>query len=341
MHAEPNPTRPHRRPIRIQPPPRLPAVVLARDVPDAIVATEMRERRWSRVRRGAYLETPDARCVPPAAGSGEDPDANRSAHVARVAALAVQLRRPVFSHESAAVLWGAALWRTPDEVHVTQPIAPSGRRSADICRHHAVLQPEDVTARDGVRLTTVDRTMADCAMTMSPLAGLVVADSLARRGADRVVVESILDRRRGTNGVRGARWVAEHADAGAESAGETLARYVLLAHGFPRPQLQVPVPVDGRTYWADLGWPEWKVLVEFDGLVKYRELARGVPSEVVVAEKRRQEAMEDAGYAVVRVMHRDLFPATDFIRRVGRKLPRTVVSAMRPRRDLLLPSAFA
>ncbi|MEP7766213.1 hypothetical protein [Sanguibacter sp. 25GB23B1] len=266
----------------------------------------------------------------------------QSAYLARIAAVAAQARKPVvFSHVSAAVLWGARTWRVPGLVHVTQPSAASARRSRDVARHRTVLGQADTTVRAGVTVTTLDRTLADCAMSLRPLAALVVADSLVRRGADLEAATEIVRTRSGANGSRLARWVLDHADGGAESPGESATRYVLLAHGFPAPELQVPVVARGRVFRADLGWRERCLLVEFDGLVKYRQLAGGNPSEVVIAEKRRQEAIEETGMVVVRVVHPELFPAEAFVARVARHVPPTARTTFRPVRELLLPTSWS
>lgn len=48
------------------------------------------------------------------------------------------------------------------------------------------------------------------------------------------------------------------------------------------------------------------MVVEFDGRGKYTSLWSSDPVETVIDEKRRQEAIEDAGWVVVRVMWEDL-----------------------------------
>lgn len=326
----------------------LPPVLLARDLPPDVVESHLRAERMTRVRRGAYLWTGTGTgtgrgpgsSAPPAGSAALGTDA-RSAHLARVAAVAAQSRGSVvFSHVSAAVLWGALTWRMPALVHVTQSSSASGRRSRDVARHRALLGPGDTTMRAGVAVTTLERTLADCAMSLRPLAALVVADSLVRCGADREAAAEIVRSRRGANGSRLARWVLEHARDGAESPGESATRFMLLAHGFPPPELQIPVVARGRTFRADLGWREWGLLVEFDGLVKYRQLAGGDPSEVVVAEKLRQEAIEETGLVMVRVIHRELFPADAFVRRLARHVPPTARATLRPVRELLLPTSW-
>ena len=76
---------------------------------------------------------------------------------------------------------------------------------------------------------------------------------------------ALLDDMAGARGVRRARTVIELADDGAESPGETATRFVVLRAGLPVPRTQIEVTTRLGTFWADLGWEEWRVLVEYDG----------------------------------------------------------------------------
>ena len=111
------------------------------------------------------------------------------------------------------------------------------------------------------------------------------------------------------------------ADPGAESPGETVVRFELLRHGLPAPRTQVPVETRLGRFRADLGWEEWRLLVEFDGLVKYRELAGGDPGRVVYEEKRRQEAIEEERWRVLRVTSPDLRDGAALAARARRLAP--------------------
>ena len=92
------------------------------------------------------------------------------------------------------------------------------------------------------------------------------------------------------------------ADARSESAGESLSRVAIWRLGFPAAELQFEVTVAGRCYRSDFGWPEARVLGEFDGKVKYGALLRPGESaaDVVMREKRREAGLRAAGWWVVR-----------------------------------------
>lgn len=83
----------------------------------------------------------------------------------------------VLSHATAALVHGLWLLRTPDRTHVTQEFKPSGRRAPGVVRHSGRLRPEDVVEVSGLRVTTIERTIVDCARLMHPREALAVADS--------------------------------------------------------------------------------------------------------------------------------------------------------------------
>ncbi len=128
--------------------------------------------------------------------------------------------------------------------------------------------------------------MADAAPYRHRLSGALLADAVERAA--------------GRPGSTRARRVALAADGGAESPGETRSRVAIARAHLPTPTLQYEVPELGvRT---DLLWEEFRTVGEFDGKVKYgRALRPGQdPGDVVFAEKRREDALRNLGYEVVR-----------------------------------------
>lgn len=293
------------------PPTTLPVVHLAGDHEDAVVAARVRTGTWERVGRGAYVRTSPRLAI-------------RGRSLARIVAVHHQMRAPHwFSHESAALLWGLPLWRDDGRVHVRQTGHASSQRDRAVSRHRGIVDERHLTSVGGLPVTDMEQTVLDCARSLSPLAGLVVADGALRAGADRAAVVALLDEVAGRRGVRSARAVVELADGGSESPGETVTRFVLLRAGLPRPKTQVEVATRLGPFWADLGWPEWKVLVEYDGRTKYA----GVDD--LVREKRRHDALLEAGWRVLRVTKEDLRSPDELVRRVERLLPLNVPRTIR------------
>ncbi|MFD6175697.1 MULTISPECIES: hypothetical protein [unclassified Isoptericola] len=212
-----------------------------------------------------------------------------------------------FSHESAALLHGLGVYRLAEEVHVSQAWKPKVRRErGTTLRRHPV--------------TTLERTMVDCARWLPGERGLVVADSGLRAGADRRVAASVLAEAAGRPGVRQARRILELADARSESVGESRLRWTLHSAGVEVPSLAVAVETWRGTVWVDAGWPDLKVGIEFDGAVKYSGGEYGDPRERLLAEKRRHDALTEAGWAVLRVTWEELADPDRLIARIRRAL---------------------
>ena len=62
--------------------------------------------------------------------------------------------------------------------------------------------------------------------------------------------------------LRAAAKILDLADAGAESPPESLVRLLVLAAALPRPVTQIDVR---GLYRLDMGWPQYKVAIEYDG----------------------------------------------------------------------------
>lgn len=302
--------------MRIGPPIAPPPVHLARDHERSVVAALVRDGTWQRVRPGAYVD---------AALLG-GPDDARTLALARMSALRRQLTcDAVVSHTSAALLWGLPVLRAPTTTHITQRYSSRAGGPADLTRHRPAVGDDDVVALHGLRVTSLERTVVDCARTESIRGGVVVADAALHRGADVLRCHDLLTGMAGRRGVVRARTVLDLADDGAESAGESLARVALLAAGAPPPQTQVAAPTHLGTYWADVGWPEACVLAEYDGRGKYA----GTP-DAVLREKRREDALFDAGWRLLRLVAEDLRDPATLTRRLRRLFP-----ALTPRPALL------
>ena len=223
----------------------------------------------------------------------------RQLALARVVAAHRRLHAPhCFSHESAALVWGLPVWQVPAVTDVRTTTRPGSRAEPFLHRHCEPVPAELVAEVNGLPVTSLALTAADCARTLAPLGALVVLDAALRAGADRDEIADLLAP--GRRGVRRARALLSYADAGAESAWETATRLVLLRAGVPRPATQVEVVTRTGTYWADLGIPQWRVLVEYDGRVKYTD------PDAVFAEKLRQDAITETSQHFLRVTSKTL-----------------------------------
>ncbi len=296
--------------------PVVPRVLLARDIPPDDLRARVRDGSLVRVLRGTYAEP-----------ATETEPWSAALHLLLCRAVAVHAARPGvhwFSHRTAAALWGCALDLVPTAVDVTAPVA---RRSTRDRRRTGVVEHWTADARRAAQVTDVlalpvtslARTLVDCASTLPGPSGLVVVDSGLRAGADPDELRRVLAGSTGQRGIRRARTVVERGDDRAESAGESLVRWHLLAQGVPGPEPQVAVETRLGRRWVDLGWREERLAVEFDGRTKYGGEGREAAA-AVFAEKRRQDALEEAGWRVLRVTWADLRDPPSLASRVRRAL---------------------
>lgn len=213
----------------------------------------------------------------------------------------------VVSHHSAGVLHELPFYRTAfPRVHLTTPLGARISSGQDVMRHVHALPGEDLTVVDGIRCTTLERTVFDLTRTLPMEAALAVADAALRRvavrgdhydedGAARWREDQFRRLRdaSGARGVRQARWIIQIADGRAQLPGESVSRLQLLRLGFRVLRLQVPIPgPHGRWYWVDIGLEEVDAWGEFDGETKYLDEAMRsgrTIEEVILAEKARED----------------------------------------------------
>lgn len=288
----------------------VPSVVLAREVPQDVIVSRVRAGAWVKVGHGAYV----AAGTPPL-----------DAAIARAAGLHARVTAPhAFSHETAALLHGLPAWSVPDRTHVRQQHRAGGMSDRRVARHCPLPDASRIVVRAGLPVTDLETTTWDCLTSLPPLPALVVADAALRAGADRELLAARAHGLRGRGTARG-RFLLGLADDGAESPRETMARFALLRAGLPAPETQVRVETPRGTYWADLGWPRWRLLVEYDGLEKYE----GRERRHLLDEKIRRDAIAEAGWRTVHLTKRDTLDAV--AARVRPYLPDQVLAATPPR----------
>ncbi|MFC8598291.1 hypothetical protein, partial [Isoptericola sp. NPDC057191] len=283
----------------------------------------------SRVRRGAYRTVAD----------GGPPDARTLARD-RIGAVHRQLEADhVFSHESAALLWGVPLWEAPTTTHVLQRSGASSRSARDVARHRGL--PQRWVELEGLPVTDLARTVVDCVTTLHPLEGLVVADWALGHGLDRGEALGLLGARRRRNGTARGRLVLELAEGAVDPPWETWLRYVALRAGLPRPRTQFRVETHAGRFFVDLAWLEHRVLAEFDGRIKYRDGAFGTgydAEQALFEEKVREDAItERLGVRPLRFVARDARDPDSVTRRLLARFPPDVRRAARVRPRLPLP----
>ena len=173
----------------------------------------------------------------------------------------------------------------------------SRHKTKGIVLHSDTLSDDETAVIDGVAVTTPARTAFDLGRRRDTETAVIRLDAL-RQATDlkpeAVVV--LIERHRGARGLARLRTALELSDAGAESPQETRTRLVLTAAGLRPTHTQIEV-FDGRDFVAriDMGWPKWKVGVEYDGIQHW--------TDPVVRNRdiERQAELEALGWRIVRV----------------------------------------
>lgn len=295
--------------------------LLAQGLQEHEIRGQVRRGTLIRVRHGAYVRTDDA-------------DTAESRHLRIAGATWPGLRAPgsCLSHHTAGVIHGLPVpGQLLGPVHITRP--GRGGSSTTWVRLHRGVVPEEhrLTSPHGV-VSSVAWTVADLARVLPAIHGVAVTDAALAGGLAVDEVSAVLHGTRRSGNPR-AREVLRFADARSESVGESHSRWLLAELGLPAPELQHEFRNGDGNFVArvDFWWPDYGLIGEFDGQGKYirpAKLGRTV-QQVVLTEKRREEALRRLGWWVVRWGWSDLDDRAAFEKLISEGL----AFAARTRRD--------
>ena len=260
----------------------------------------LQTKRWTRLSRGQYAWV----------GLLQD---------ARLQLLAVAQRMPAgyaFSGLTAGWLLGLDVpWGEPVEVTIARDVPVRARAGVRLRR--AALPESDVVTRLGFRITSPLRTVCDLGSGRDAVESVVAIDMALHA---RLVALSRLERHllahAGEKGIRRLRRAVRLADARSESPMETRMRLELIGAKLPRPSVQAELrdatgDFIGR---VDLYYPDRRLVIEYDGQHH---------KDSLVADLRRQNALINAGYHVLRFTSADV------------RMPGSLVAQVRQARAVL------
>lgn len=206
----------------------------------------------------------------------------------------------VLSHTSAAALWGL---RPPGgaRIHVTVPTtAGRGRRSGLVVHRTRGLRPADIAVRDGIPVTSLERTLIDIAGMLRPAPlERALERSLTQRLLDAVALRAALD----ANATRpGAALLGRLLFAVGDEPQLTRSRLEELmhdlvdAHGVEPPERNVHI----AGHEVDVLWRDRRLVVETDGFEHHGTRA------AFERDRARDAQLTALGYRVVRFTYRQL-----------------------------------
>ncbi len=255
---------------------------------------------WRRLRRGVYVSAGTW------AAAAADERARHLLH--SLAALAALGPGPVLSHSSAARYHGLILPRgTGADVRMTHSDQWRNGRGYRVAA--AALPPDDVVQDGALPVTSVSRTLVDCAREWALVDAVVALDAaLHGKLVMRRDLTAMVLRQSHWLGIGSAARAVDLADGRAESPLETRGRLVLLGAGFRQFETQVELHGPAGFVARVDGWLEdICAAVEFDGWIKYADPRDGrTPAQVAWEEKRREDLIRDLDVPVVRVVQADL-----------------------------------
>lgn len=231
----------------------------------------------------------------------------------------------VLSHRSAGALWGIC----HDAAAFTETTSPERHdRRPGLRPHRGTPATDEVTVRNAIPVTTVERTLID-------LAGVLPRPRLARamdqaeilRLLDLHSLTSLVARHRGRRGIGGLRLVvAEFLETGAHlTRSELEDRFLAFLDrvGIRTPETNVPLEIDGRWFEVDCLWRSEGVVVELNGYAVHGT------RRAFETDSERIRVLQAAGLNAVPVTWRQLTRDADKLERDLRSLIQRRVSDRR------------
>ena len=194
------------------------------------------------------------------------------------------------SHRTAAALWGLSDGRGVEVLVPKGTGARMGTASVHETRH---LTGVDVDERDGIPVTSIERTLVDLARVLDLGSMARTLDAAVQR---ELTTYRGIERRLRTMPTRGRKGVvllrmllAERLGSPAEATNpfEEMMRRILRDSDLPTPTRQEKVEQGGQRYYIDFAFPAQMVAVECDGL-----LGHGSPAAQAYDLQRQNDIIE-------------------------------------------------
>lgn len=235
---------------------------------------------------------------------------------ARAAAAGLTADKAVVSGVAAARLWGLGVRGYDPTVDLTTMNAKAQSPKhwpANVRYRSTHLNPDDFIEDNGLRLTTLGRTVADITRWHGLVDGVMAIDSARHRYKD-VSFAEIRESALGLGPFHGralVRRVLDLSRPDIDSPLESWARALLIEAGVGveiLTQVEIRVSFGSGTYRVDLLIDGW-LIIEVDGAVKYDGETFGVATdEVLRREREREKHLQNTGYVFLRVGMSDLLP---------------------------------
>lgn len=213
----------------------------------------------------------------------------------------------VFSHVTAARLWGIALpWRLESrpglDVSVYEPAFPP--QIAGVIGHR-IARDVGAVERFSLPCAPVIETWVQLATVLSVDELVAAGDSIVRRKMPLATLDEVLGAAQAARrrpGIRKLRAAARLVRSGTDSPGETRMRLVLVRAGLPEPLIGFTVHDERHAFVGtpDLAYPDARIALDYEG-----EIHR-VDPRTFAQDITRREAFQDARWRHIRVVKEHL-----------------------------------
>ncbi len=284
---------------------------------DRAIRARVKAGHWVRIQHGAYTTT----------DVWQDAGDDERHRLAALAVVRTHDSRAVLTHTTGVVMHGIEHWGiTLDAVHVTRRDETAGRSTARARYHRGAIPEDQIVLVDGVPVTKPSRAAYEHALLTNVESAVVTFDSVQRlKLATTEDLHAVADEFSNRAGALHARLALQLSQPKSGSVGESRSHYLMWSQGIPQPIFQYEVydQLGNLVGIADFAWPEYGVLGEFDGLVKYEKLSRPgeSPRDVVIREKRREDLMREVtGWKMIRLVWADFNRPQATAERIARVL---------------------
>ena len=203
------------------------------------------------------------------------------------------------SHLTAAAMWNVVSVDPETRTHVTVRVNTDRDQQRLFSVHRSRRLPDEhILRRDGLRVTTVERTLMDIAglrrqPALGPAIGSAIRSGLTTADALVGFADEWGAGRKGIARLRFESWIRS---GSGERESELEDRFwrVMSKAGVPVPTPQFPVEIAGRDFRLDFAWPDLMVVVECDGLGSHGA-AR------FRADRERRTLLRTAGWRIVEI----------------------------------------
>lgn len=191
-------------------------------------------------------------------------------------------------------------------VEIALPTSSRIRSRAGLVVRRSDIPPAEVVSVRRLRATALPLTLTGLCLQRPAVEALVAIDMAIHRSiTDSAALSHYAETAKGRPGAARLRALAL-LGAPAESPMETRLRWLLIQAGLPRPEVQTDLRDSSAKFVgrADLYYPSARLVLEYDG-VNHRER--------LVDDNRRQNALVNAGYRLLRFTAADIRHRADVV----------------------------